>query len=249
MWSLIALFVLCWFVGAVTSHGFLEDDAWAHFLYARTAWDQPAFLADVWGRPVCTGLYALGAWSGFFACRVISLGLVLACVELTRRTARLLAIDERASVAFLLAMPLVFLNSLTVMTELPFAVLLIAAFLAYLRRRWWLMAILVGLLPLTRPEGYGFIALAIAALLWRRRILELPLLVLPLIGWSWFGWTFAKASGDRGPWLWLVDHWPWSANSTYGHGSPLKFVGALPILVGVGMPFILLSLSRYSGRE
>jgi hypothetical protein len=90
--------------------------------------------------------------------------------------------------------------------------------------------------------------LGATALLWRRRFVELPLLFLPLIGWSWFGWTFAKAPGDRGPWLWLVDHWPWSANSTYGHGPLLQFIVLLPILVGVGMPFVLLSLARYSGR-
>src|SRR5688572_11475404 len=81
-WAIVAAFVAAWLVGAVTSRGFLEDDAWAHYLYSRTAWNNPAYLADVWGRPVCTGVYALGAWSGILATRVVSLLLVLAAVEL-----------------------------------------------------------------------------------------------------------------------------------------------------------------------
>lgn len=230
-------------VGALTSHGFLEDDAWAHFLYSRSVWNSPAYLADVWGRPVCTGVYALGAWS-MFGARVVSLLLVLAAAELTRRTAKALSIDEFPAVAFLLAMPVLYLHSLSVMTELPFAVLLIGAFLAYLKQRWWLLALLVGVLPLARPEGFGFILLAAIPLLWRRRLLELPLLVLPLIGWSWYGWTFARAAGDRSPWLWLIDHWPYSATSTYGSGSVFQFVVLMPILVGIGLPFILIGVRR-----
>jgi hypothetical protein len=169
-WGLIGLFVLCWIAGAFTSRGFLEDDAWAHYLYSRAVWKNPAYLFDVWGRPVCTGVYALAApWGGMLGCRFVSLLLVLAGAELMRRVAIALGIDPRASVAFLLAQPVLYLHSLSVMTELPFAVLLIAAFLAYLRRRWWLMALLVGLLPLARPEGFGFVCLAIGALVMRRR--------------------------------------------------------------------------------
>jgi hypothetical protein len=250
-WTLWVVFGACWLIGTVASQGFLEDDAWAHFLYSRTLWNNPAYLADVWGRPVCTGIYALGAWAGMFGCRVVSLVLVLIAAELTRRTARLLAIDEQVSVAFLLAMPVLYLHSLSVMTELPFAVLLIGTFLAYLRRRWWLTALLASLLPLARPEGFGFVLLAGVVLLWRRRFFELPLLVLPLVGWSFYGFAFAKAPDDHSPWLWLWNHWPYSTTSTYGRGWLLQFVVQMPILVGIGMPFLLLglfSLSRYSRR-
>ncbi len=45
------------------------------------------------------------------------------------------------------------------LTELPFAFLLAAAFLAYVRRWFFLMAILIGLSPLGRPEGFGFLIL------------------------------------------------------------------------------------------
>ena len=48
---------------------------------------------------------------------------------------------------FTLAQPLAFLHSFAELTELPFALLLAGAFWAYVRRRWWAVAILAGLLP------------------------------------------------------------------------------------------------------
>src|SRR3954452_18035244 len=45
--------------GSVTSEGFLEADSCTHYLYARFAFTEPHYLVNVWGRPLCTGLYAL----------------------------------------------------------------------------------------------------------------------------------------------------------------------------------------------
>ena len=53
------------------------------------------------------------------------------------------------------AQPLVFLHSFSELTELPFAALLALAFWAYQRRRFALLAVLISLSPLTRPEGRG----------------------------------------------------------------------------------------------
>ncbi|CAN5615002.1 hypothetical protein BH10PLA1_BH10PLA1_08380 [soil metagenome] len=246
IWSLLALFTALWAVAAFTAEGFLEDDAWTHYFYARFAPIKPAYLFDVWGRPICTALYALAApWAGMTGCRVIGLLLVFACVALTMRTARALRINDRVAALFLLGQPMLFLHSLSVMTELPFAVLLIAAFLAFVRRRWWLMAALVGLLPLARPEGFGFIALGFAALVVQGRFKALLLLMLPLIAWTWAGWWMWGASPDRSAWWWLIDHWPYSVSSTYGHGFILQFVVLLPVLVGMATPFILLALFKF----
>jgi len=245
IWPLLALFIALWAAAAYTSNGFLENDAWTHYFYARFAPAKPAFLLDVWGRPICTGLYALAApWAGMNGCRAISLVLVIVCMSLTMRTARALKIDDRIAAMFLLGQPVLFLHSLSVMTELPFAVLLIAAFLAYLNKRWWILAALVGLLPLARPEGFGFVLLGFLALVGHRRFKTLPLLILPLIAWTWAGWWMWGASPDRSAWWWLIDHWPYSASSTYGRGFILQFVVLLPVLVGGAMPFIIFSLFK-----
>lgn len=246
---MLALFAGCWAVAAITADGFLEDDAWTHYLYSRFAFAKPAYLLDVWGRPVCTGLYALAApWAGIAGCRVFSLSLVLICMTLTMRTAKALRIDDRVSAVFLLGQPMLFLHSLSVMTELPFAILLIAAFLCFLRGRWWAMATLVGLLPLTRPEGFGFLLLGVAALVVYRRIAWLPLLILPIAAWSWLGWWMWGASPDQAWWEWLPLHWPYSTASTYGHGRLLQFVMLMPVLIGPSVAFVIFALAGYAGR-
>ncbi len=63
-------------------------------------------------------------------------------------------------VIFVLAQPIFFLHSFSELTEIPFDIVLIPAFLAYQRRQWFWMALLVGILPLGRPEGFGFILMA-----------------------------------------------------------------------------------------
>lgn len=236
---MLTLFAGCWAIAAATSDGFLEDDAWTHYLYSRFAFAKPAYLFDVWGRPVCTGLYALATpWPGMMGCRGISLLLVAVCVVLTMRTAKALNISDRVAAIFLLGQPMLFLHSLSVMTELPFAVLLIGAFLCFIRRRWWAVAVLIGLLPLARPEGFGFLPLGALALIAYRRIAWLPLLFLPIIAWSWGGWWMWGASPDQPWWSWLIRHWPYSASSTYGHGWLMQFVMLLPVLIGLSMPFV-----------
>jgi hypothetical protein len=104
---LLALFGVLWLIAAVASDGFLEDDAWTHYLYARFAPVKPAYLFDVWGRPICTGLYALAApWAGMAGCRGVSLLLLVACLWLTMRTARALKIYEHVTAAFIHGHPI-----------------------------------------------------------------------------------------------------------------------------------------------
>src|SRR5882762_7297106 len=89
VWPLFAYFGVLWLIASITADGFIEDDAWTHFFYAKFAFAKPAFLLDVWGRPICTGLFALAApWAGMIGCRVIGLALVGVCVALTMRTAK-----------------------------------------------------------------------------------------------------------------------------------------------------------------
>src|ERR1700730_6977779 len=49
---------------AYTSESDLEADATTHFLNARYALKEYHYLVSVWGRPLCTGAYALAARIG-----------------------------------------------------------------------------------------------------------------------------------------------------------------------------------------
>lgn len=217
---------------AVTSEGFLEADSCTHYLYARFAFEEPHYFVNVWGRPLCTGLYAVPAWlGGRVGVRAASLVLALVCGLVAMRIARLQGYRWPVlALVFTLAQPLVFLHSFSELTELPFAAVIALAFWAYRARQWFVMALLVGLSPLGRPEGFGFMLMAATALVLHRRWYWLAVLVLPLIGWNHAGWVIY---GRPGPWWrWLPDNWPYEPQSLYDSGHLLHFVGLLPVIVG-----------------
>lgn len=220
---------------AVLSKGFLTADALTHFLYAKYAFCEPILLVDVWGRPLVTALYAVPAsLGGRLAVRLTSLALAFICAATAYRIAKGQGARRPALAAlFTLAQPLVFLNSFAEMTELPFASLAGLAFLAYQSRHWWTASALAALLPLARPEGFEFVALAALGLFTHRRFLPLLVLPFPLFLWSYAGWVL---DGRLGPWWrWLPDHWPYARESTYPAGTVFQFILFLPAVVS---PFI-----------
>jgi hypothetical protein len=229
-WVAVLVFAVLSLACAVASDGFLTADALTHYLYAKYALHDPTLLVDVWGRPLVTGLYALPAhFAGRLGVRVTSLVVAVVCAFTAGRIARAHGVRPVVALLFTLAQPLVFLNSFAEMTELPFAALAGLAFLAYQSRLWWLAAALASLLPLARPEGFEFVALAAIGLLVNRKFLPLLLLPLPLLLWNHVGWSLY---GHAGPWWrWLIDHWPYSSHSTYPRGNLLQFVFFLPAVV------------------
>src|SRR4051812_6174252 len=64
---------------AVKSVGFLEADAMTHYMFARFSFREWRYFIDVWGRPLCTGLYALPAnLGGVTGARAMSLAMAVA---------------------------------------------------------------------------------------------------------------------------------------------------------------------------
>lgn len=221
-------------VGA-SSQGFLEADGCTHYLYARFAFEEPHFLVNVWGRPLFTALYAIPAkYAGVQGAHLLSLVLAVGCALVAQSIARGQGYRWPVlALIFTLAQPLVFLHSFSELTELPFAALLGLAFLAYQRKSWVAVAVLAGLLPLARPEGFAFLLLAAIALFFHRRLWWLLILPLPLILWNHAGWLI---SGREGPWWgWLPANWPYAGQSLYEKGHPLHFIALLP---AVTSPFI-----------
>jgi hypothetical protein len=231
--------------GALASRGFLESDGGTHFIYARFAFSEPHFMTNVWGRPFCTALYALPAhFAGRLGVRVTSLVLALICGGCAYLIARGQGLRTPAlAMIFTLGQPLVFLHSFSELTELPFAALTGLAFLAYQRRQFMAMAILAGLMPLARPEGFGFFLLAALALLVHRRAIWLPLLALPLGLWDYSGWVLNGRGGHW--WMWIASNWAWSGQSAYQSGSIVHFMLLFPVIVGpLAMPATFIGIWR-----
>jgi hypothetical protein len=233
--SAIAVFTLMSVTMAIISKGFLEGDACSHYLTAKAAWANPVYILNVWGRPVCTGLYALPAHlAGRLGVRLCSLVVAIVISLITASIAKRQGWKYPVlALVFLLAQPLVFLHSFSELTELPFALLIAIGFWAYQRRQFFLMAVVMGFGPLSRPEGFGFLGLTLVALVLHRRWWWSIVLLMPLVMWDYLGWRF---NGQLGPWWhWLQDNWPYAAESLYERGPLLYFVGVMPSVVS---PFI-----------
>ncbi len=232
----IATFSLLWLISAIKSRGFGPADGCMHYLFARFAFRDPGNFVNEWGRPICTLIYSVPAIvAGRIGVCIASLLMGLGCGVVAYAIAKGQGLRMPAlALLFTLAQPLLFLHTLTAMTEIPFALLLGGAFLAYQNKSWILAALLIAFTPLARPEGFGFLALMALALIaarqWR------PLLVLPggLLLWDIAGWLLDHRGGHW--WAWLASHWPWAIQSMYGRGNPLTFVAELPVVVS---PFVL----------
>ena len=229
---------------AITSDGFLEADSVTHYIYARHAIVESHYFVNVWGRPLVTALYALPALLyGRMGVRITSLILALTCGFVAYAIARRQQYRWPAlALIFTLAQPLVFLHSFSELTELPFAALLGLAFLAYQRRQFLVMTILISLSPLARPEGFGFLVLAVLALIVHRRWWWIPILAIPLLTWDYVGWVrygwpvYETSLPHALRWLpWLKYEWPYAADSLYKPGSIFHFVMLMP---AVASPFI-----------
>jgi hypothetical protein len=224
----VCIFATLSIAASLLSEGFLEADGCTHYLYARFALREPHFLVNVWGRPLFTALYALpAAYGGLIGAHLLSLVLAIGCALVAQSIARGQGYRWPVlALIFTLAQPLVFLHSFSELTELPFALLLGCSFLAYQRQRWLALAILSGMGPLARPEGFGFLVIAAVALVAHRRWWWLLVLPVPLVLWNHAGWLI---SGSQGPWWnWLPSNWPYSEKSLYESGNALHFVALLP---------------------
>jgi hypothetical protein len=250
----ILAFAICSLAAAATSRGFLESDGATHFVFARHALEQPIFFIDIWGRPLCTALFAIPArFGGLFGVRATSMLCAMGCALVAMIIAAGSSSRDRAApnpplpvvrgragkgvehqallaLIFTLGQPLLFLHSFSELTELPFALIIGLAFLCYQRQWWWGMAIFATISPLGRPEGFAFLILALAVLAIHRK--WTPMIILPtgLIAWSIAGHILVGS--DHGWWRWLIDHWPYESGSEYQRGPLLYYLAVLPTLVG-----------------
>lgn len=233
------------------SNAFLEADGVTHYLYARFAFDVPAYFVDVWARPVRMLIHAVPAHLfGLHGVRAASLACAIACAWLTYAIARQLKWPRPGLAGFfVLAQPLFFLHSFSELTEIPFALLAAAAYLCLLKRWWPAFALICGAMPASRPEGVGFVMLAVAMLALHRRWHWLPLVAVPLLVWNTLGWWLYGT--DSGPWhRWLIDHVPYSNHSLYPSGRITRFLEVLPSVVSpLALPAVLVGTYGLFRRE
>ena len=251
---------------AIFSRGFLEPDEITHFLYARAAWHDWRNLLNIWGRPGCTGLFALAAPLGISAARLLAVaitaltasgtavlfGQMLRAPDLLGHKAAQSAIARNPTPFIWLlffAQPCVMLNSFTVMTEMLLACCWVWAAVMAMRGRAFHLIVagaLIGLGGLVRPEAWIAIILWPPFLaLWLWHAPARPPRWAALVGFSSLtaiiplaAWYLLGLLAWRDP-RWPIAAWPWSAASQYGRSGGLFILSSLAALaVWLWVPLI-----------
>ncbi|MFO0972580.1 MAG: hypothetical protein U1A27_03945 [Phycisphaerae bacterium] len=166
------------------SAGCHQFDDVTRYLVARWAWSDPRHLLGDWAHPGFMILYVLPARFGWHAARALSALLTGATGWLAFSIARELRIGS----AWLAALatwvqPLVFILSLTTLSETVAAFYLAAAVLLALRGRWTASAAVLSLLLTARSESIILVPIWIGwALSQRARVWRLwPIIWAPLV--------------------------------------------------------------------
>lgn len=142
-------------------------DDLTHYLFAKWAWQWPAYLIDEWGRPGFTALYFLPAGLSWTACRLLSTLLTAAAAWLAFRIAQRAGLRSAwAVIPLCYAQPLYFQLAQTTLTETPLAFYLTLGVYLAQRDRWAWSAAFISLATVTRHEAAIFIPLWIF-LAWR----------------------------------------------------------------------------------
>ncbi|HYF63607.1 MAG TPA: hypothetical protein VD886_12385 [Herpetosiphonaceae bacterium] len=215
------------------STGAYNDDDLTHYLIARWSWRHPELLLDVWGRPAWTLLHAPIAPLGFAAARVWSALLAGLVGLLSALLARAYGVRWYwLAIPFVCLQPEWLRQGFSTLTELAFGLALVLAALAYRQRRWTLMALAAGWLPLARYESVLILAMFILVLLRERRWPLVGLALLPLLAWNGY-WA-----AELGTWtrlLFPLDRvlFPAAASaSDYGTGPLWYYPSRLPVAFG-----------------
>jgi hypothetical protein len=225
-------FLYSWYIFHAT--GIIDDDVIAHYLIAKWSWKHPELFFDVWGRPTYTILYAPVAPLGLTAVHVYSAALT----ALTSLGSVYLARSYKLQ-WYWLALPFTGLQPEFVrqgfsgLTELSFAFCLCWALIAYQHRRWGMLALAAGFLPLARYENLPIMLLFLIVLIQNRRYRESALLFTPMLAWnisqviSSGSWTQLIFPLNR-----LLGQHPTPVVFDYGSGSLFYYIQVLPLSYG-----------------
>lgn len=212
-----------------------SGDSILHFLMARWAPEHTWAYFHHWAKPFFTLLASPFTQLGFWGIKLFNVLVMAAAALFTMLSAKRL--DFRwpfLAGLFLLAMPKVFVLSLSGLTEPLFALVLIASVYLTLLERNQAAALLLSFLPFVRSEGLLMIGVFGLYFLWKKQWRALPLLAVGHVMYGLVGYVLVFDSP-----LWVFNKIPYARlNSIYGEGDLLRFVEGL--LHITGLPVYLL---------
>jgi hypothetical protein len=208
-----------WFLASCT--GVIDSgDGVNHFQIAHFSWKHPNLFLDVWGKPLFTLLASPFAQGGIEGVMLMNVLLAACMAAFSWLTARALKLPlPWLAIPLSMLHPELFRNVHSAHTETLFAALLIASIYLLVTKRFAFAALLLGLLPYSRPEAWIVMPLFVLVILLRGKWKFLPLLLAGSIIYALVGMLAGKSP------LWFFIGNPYTPeNDIYGSGPWYHFI-------------------------
>ena len=228
----LAFLACAWF--SIGTYG--GGDSWMHYLFARFAFKHPDNFMDQWGKPVFTLLASPWAQFGFGGVKLFNIICAIGTGYLSYLIARQ-HFPKYAwlSIIFVFGVPIYFVCVFSGLTEILFALFLIAGIYLYqnYKERWAFL--IISFLPFIRSEGFLIIPVFALMALYYRQYLALLFLAAGTVLFSVIGYI----AYDNWKWVFATNPYLIAVN-VYGKGSLFQFVGANESIAG--LPQVILVL-------
>lgn len=251
-WAIILLFfsglyLMTFFLLSTGLFG--ETDSVGHYLIARYSFKHPYLLFDHWGKPLFTILSSPFAQFGMLGAVFFNILCALFTAWLIFRMARLLKYRYAlAAIPFAIFAPAYMVNILTSLTEILFALVLVAGIYFFLKEKMFLSSIVVSFLPFARMEGIMFLVIFMLAFILVKKYKAIPFLLSGFVIFSLAGAPFYHDL------LWFFNAVPYGAKGSalYGSGSFWYYFERfhqllgfpLTILAVIGIIWLAISMFR-----
>lgn len=202
-------------------------DSYNHYLIARHSWQNPHLFLDYWGKPIYNILASPFLQFGLNGAFVFNLICLLGTSWLAYLSALKLKY-KNAWLAFLLTLlsPIFLDQMISGLTEPLSAFLVMLTLYCILRKKWMIGAVLAGLLPFARSEGFVVLAVVVVYYLWQARNWRyFAALFTGSIIFNFIGWGITKKP------FWVITENPYinfelSGNNICGSGGLFHYIWA-----------------------
>jgi hypothetical protein len=237
-WALIIL-ILCFtglFTISMISEGLYGDtDSISHYLLARYAFKYPHFFVYHWGKPLFTTLSAPFAQFGLQGVVLFNILCGLLTAWLVYRIAKELNFRYAlAAIPFSLFAPIYLVNLFTSLTEILFALVLVAAIFFFVKQKSIRSSLIISFIPFARTEGMMFLVIFLFAFILAKKYRAVPFLFTGFIIFSLAGYFYYHK------FLWFFTAMPYGsqASEIYGSGSFWYYIEQFPVLMGLPLTIL-----------
>lgn len=223
-------------------------DNFNHYFIALTAWQEPHYFLDAWGRPLYTILSAPFALLGYEAVKLFNVALGILTAWFAFLIAKRTHLRPSWMVILFVAFTPVYLITLyTALTEILFSFVLVLAIYLFFRSSYVASAIVISFLPFARTEGYFLIPILGLALLMKRQWRALPFLAFGFLFFCFIGSFYYH------DFFWPITKFPYPVGHGHEiykeHGSLWHFLVTRDFIIGLPLELLFLAGVIQLGRE